>query len=268
MDDARAIGTHNDTDLGKLVAVAREVVNEAEQAGVMARLIGGVAVVLHSTDDLAPALRRKPEDIDVVVHKSGKAKLDGLFGRASFAPDRRFNALNGADRRIYHSQGGVKVDVFVGAFRMCHIIPMDEKRLALDRPTAPLAELLLTKAQVVRLTRKDIIDLIALISDHDVGDHDDGVINMAWIAELCGRDWGLWRTVSDTLRQLMALTDDFELDGHTRTRVGDRVRRMLSALDGAPKSQKWKMRSRIGERMAWYELPEDPSRAAEAGGAT
>jgi hypothetical protein len=248
-----------------MVAVARDVVHEAEQAGVLARLIGGVAVVLRSAQDLEPALRRTPEDIDVVVHKSGKAKLDGLFARMDFTPDRRFNALNGSDRRVYYSQGGVKADVFVGAFRMCHVVPMDDKRLALDHPTAPLAELLLTKAQVVRLTRKDTTDLIAIMRDHDVGDHDDGVINMAWIADVCARDWGLWRTVSETLRRVTALIGDVEVDDGVRERVRNRAERLLAALDGAPKSQKWKMRSRIGDRMTWYELPEDPTRAPETG---
>jgi hypothetical protein len=143
---------------------------------------------------------------------------------------------------------------------------MDEKRLALDSPTAPLAELLLTKAQVVRLTSKDTTDLIAIMRDHDVGDHDDGVINVGWIADLCARDWGLCRTVSETLRRVTALVGDVELDDGVRERVRDRVERVLAALDGAPKSQKWKMRNRIGDRMVWYELPEDPTRPPETGG--
>jgi hypothetical protein len=239
--------------------IARGVVDKAQQEDVVMRLIGGVAIAMHAADDLDPALRRTPDDIDVVVHKSGKGKLDRAFGGAGFVPDRRFNALNGADRRVYYSDRGVKVDVFVGAFRMCHVVPIDDRRLALDHPTAPLAELLTTKAQVVRLTQKDTTDLIAIMRDHDVGDHDDGVINAAWIAELCARDWGLWRTVSGTLRSVTTLVQDVDVADRVREQVRNRVEHLLAALERAPKSQRWKMRSRIGDRMTWYELPEDPT---------
>jgi hypothetical protein len=262
VDDARRHNAQK-PDLAEIMEVARAVVDKAEQAKVLVRLIGGVAIAMHAADDLEHALRRTPDDIDVVAHKSARSKLDGVFARAGFAPDRRFNALNGAERRVYYSDLGVKADVFVGAFRMCHVIPIDGKRLALDHPTAPLAELLMTKAQVVRLTRKDTTDLIAIMRDHDVGDHDDGVINAAWIAELCARDWGLWRTVSETLRRVTVLVHDVDVDHRVRERVGSRVEHVLAAIDRAPKSQKWKMRNRIGDRMTWYELPEDPTRAPE-----
>lgn len=246
-------------DAGEVIRAAREVVSEAEKTGVRLRLIGGVAVAVHAADDLEPALRRTPEDIDIVVHSSARSKLDGVFASAGFSADRHFNALNGSERRIYYSSDGIKTDVFVGSFRMCHVIPVDDKRLALDHPTAPLAELIMTKAQVVRLTRKDTTDLIALIRDHDIGDHDDGVINANWIAELCARDWGLWRTVTGTLRQVGGLVHEVDVPRRIRETVGGRVEEILAALDRAPKSAKWKMRSRIGERVAWYELPEDPT---------
>lgn len=246
-------------DTSEIIGAAHQVVSHAEEAGVTLRLIGGVAVAVHASDDLEPALRRRPEDIDVVAHTSARSKLDAVFTRAGFLADRHFNALNGSERRVYYSAGGIKADVFVGAFRMCHVIPVDEKRLALDHPTAPLAELLMTKAQVVRLTRKDTTDLIALMRDHDVGDHDDGVINATWIAQLCARDWGLWRTVTETLRRVTGLAHEIELSHAVRERVENRVEEILAALDRAPKSSKWKMRSRIGDRVTWYDLPEEPT---------
>jgi hypothetical protein len=252
-------------DLSDLVALARVLIAAAEQAGATARAIGGVAVVMHAENELAPALRRTPEDIDLVVAKSGKAKLDTIFSGLGFSSDRRFNALHGAERKIYYSPAGIKVDVFVGEFRMCHVIPIEEQRLVLDHPTAPLAELLITKAQVVQLTSKDATDLMAIIGGHELGDDDDGVINLAWIAELCARDWGLWRTVSETLRRLPELTQAVDVDEHVRDRVSKRVEQALAALERAPKSQKWKMRNRIGDRVAWYELPEDPTRTQTGG---
>jgi hypothetical protein len=32
---------------------------------------------------------------------------------------------------------------------------------------------------------------------------------------------------------------------------------MSEALEQAPKSRRWKLRDRIGERKRWYELPEE-----------
>jgi hypothetical protein len=32
---------------------------------------------------------------------------------------------------------------------------------------------------------------------------------------------------------------------------------LLALADSAPKSMKWKLRSNIGDRVRWYELPEE-----------
>jgi len=40
--------------------------------------------------------------------------------------------------------------------------------------------------------------------------------------------------------------------------IGDLSR----AVDEAPKSRGWKMRSRVGERRRWYEEPEEVDRSA------
>ncbi len=48
---------------------------------------------------------------------------------------------------------------------------------------------MLTKAQIVELNRKDVLDLLALFLDHPVGISDDETINQEVIAELCAKDW-------------------------------------------------------------------------------
>jgi hypothetical protein len=32
---------------------------------------------------------------------------------------------------------------------------------------------------------------------------------------------------------------------------------LRAAIDAAPKSTKWRLRARVGDRVAWYELPEE-----------
>jgi hypothetical protein len=34
--------------------------------------------------------------------------------------------------------------------------------------------------------------------------------------------------------------------------------RLRGAMEAAPKSLRWKMRARVGEKVTWYELPEEP----------
>ena len=68
----------------------------------------------------------------------------------------------------------------------------------------PLAELLLTKLQVVRTNRKDVIDICAILLDHDVGETDGETVNAAYIASLLAGDWGLWRTSRGTIETTRA----------------------------------------------------------------
>jgi hypothetical protein len=139
---------------------------------------------------------------------------------------------------------------------MCHTVPIDE-RLGIDHPTIPLAELVLTKAQVVELNKKDVTDLLALFVEHDVGETDVETINGQRIADLCARDWGLWRTITGTLGRLEQELPGYSLGADKNNDVRNRIQGLRNALDGAPKTMKWKMRDRIGDRVAWYELPEE-----------
>jgi hypothetical protein len=39
--------------------------------------------------------------------------------------------------------------------------------------------------------------------------------------------------------------------------VQRRIEALAEALNGAQKGRKWKMRARVGERVKWYEEPEE-----------
>ena len=110
--------------------------------------------------------------------------------------------MNGSERMIFYDRAnGRHIDLFVGGFRMCHELPLAD-RLDRDSPTLPLAELLLTKLQVVQLNAKDANDIIALLLDHDVAEDDDDAVNAAYIAQLLAGDWGLWRTSRGSLERM------------------------------------------------------------------
>ena len=246
-------------------AIHTDVLSEAErlaraatERGVPLRLLGGAAIRLRAKDDLPSCFERSYGDIDFVTGKGGSKKVGDFFRGAGYAPNVRFNALNSKERLLFLDEGNDRqIDVFVGAFRMSHEIPL-EGRIETDDLTIPLAELLLTKLQVYELNEKDVRDTLALLRDHDVADSDGDTINGARVARLCANDWGLWRTITANLDTCRSHTDRYELDAQDRERIESRASALLERIEAQPKSRAWRLRAKIGERRRWYEVPEEP----------
>jgi hypothetical protein len=157
---------------------------------------------------------------------------------------------------FYDAQNERKLDVFVDTFELCHTIPIT-RRLELDPQTIPLAELLLTKLQVVELTDKDLLDIVTLLDLHDVGPRDDDVINSNVIAELTADDWGLWRTIKLNVERINDAVGSLPLDADARDRVIARLNALWERIEQEPKSRKWRLRDRVGDRKRWYEIPDE-----------
>ncbi len=245
--------------LPDIVDEGRRLVDLAQSQGTALALLGGVAVRLRASD-VPPALDRQYKDIDFAVPKGGGREADRLLRESGYEPEPSFNAMNGNERLLFHDlQHGRQVDVFIGSFRMCHVIPLTE-RLSAGDATVPLAELLLTKLQIVQLNEKDVRDTVLLFHGHDVADGDGDAVNGARIAELCAGDWGLWRTITANLQRCGELVGDYDLPDADRSRIAARLTALLERIGAEPKSRGWKMRARIGERKRWYELPEEVER--------
>jgi len=235
-----------------IIVEGRRVLDAARAAGLTVRLLGGVAVNIRSRG-LPPALTREYKDLDFATAKKSSGDLQKLLRDMGYEPHVGFNAMNGKERLLFYDNPNARqVDVFVSSFRMCHEIPL-EKRLPIDDDTVPLAELLLTKLQIVELNEKDVRDTVALLLEHDVTEDDAGV-NASHVAELCAEDWGLCRTISHNLETLRGRLDAYDVD---REAVSNRVSAILERIETAPKSRGWRMRAKIGERKRWYELPEE-----------
>ena len=177
-----------------IVAEAGRLLEAAAEADVPVRLVGGLAVRAHLPAGAAPVISRDYKDIDLVTLKGKSRAVTAFMTDQGYEADRVFNTTNGHRRLLYYDVPHQRqVDVFVGAFEMCHSIPITE-RIDLHPTAVPLAELLLTKMQIVELNAKDQSDIITMLYHHDVGDGDDGIINAKRVAQLCAADWGLWRT--------------------------------------------------------------------------
>ena len=81
------------------------------------------------------------------------------------------------------------LDVFYDRLEFCHVIPLTG-RLEVDRPTIPVAELLLSKLQIVQINEKDVVDVILLLLDHALGSGDADTVDVERIGRLCAATTG------------------------------------------------------------------------------
>ena len=228
--------------------------------GLPLRMFGGMAVYLRCPSARLPSLERTYGDVDFVGLSSHRGEISDFFEAQGYAQDRMFNALHGARRLNFTDPRiGRPIDVVLDQFSMCHSLDLRE-RLRVEAQTIPLADLLLTKLQVVELNGKDLKDLVAMLADHELGEEPGDAIDIARLEQVLGDDWGFEHTVRRSLQRVAEASDDFGLDVATVDRIGDTIRTLVSRLDVAPKTLKWRMRAMVGERVRWYEIPEEARR--------
>src|SRR5207248_2519958 len=82
----------------------------------------------------------------------------------------------------------------------------------------------------------------------------------ARIGKIVGEDWGWWRTVTGNLDKLVHLGSGEHSDLVPAARRFDPIaqaKHVWEFCDACPKTLKWKVRSKVGDRVQWYELPEE-----------
>ncbi|HEV3461516.1 MAG TPA: hypothetical protein VG413_05700 [Candidatus Dormibacteraeota bacterium] len=232
-----------------------ERISAAASAGkVPAKLVGGAAVNLHCSSARQAPLKRKYGDLDFVASSKQRQAVQKLFESLGYQGDRRFNTLNGDQRLLYlDGVNGRQIDVFIDRMKMCHVIEL-ANRLGHEGPTLTPADLLISKLQVYEVNLKDLVDTTALLLDHPIADHDDDAINAAYLARLTSEDWGLHRTLQLNSGRVREAVRELDVDAGL---VNQRLDELWTRIDAQPKSLKWRLRARVGDRMSWYELPEE-----------
>ena len=236
------------------------LIDETNARDMFLRVLGGLAVKVHQKAD-HPTFRREFGDLDFVVAGKQRREFEAFMPEVGYSPHKQFNLLNGAHRQIYyHNETEMKIDIFVGAFEMCHKIPLED-RLHVHPVTIPLAELLLTKAQIAKLNRKDGLDIASLLFFNETG-KDDSKINLDQIAKLCGVDWGLYKTTSINLKRVEEIVseENVQLEETERSLIQKRIREIQQTFESMPKSLAWQMRDKVGTRVRWYEEVEEVAR--------
>jgi hypothetical protein len=254
------------------LAESLRVVDLATDRGLLVRLMGGMAIRAHAPD--WPARTRRVEvDLDFATRGKDRGAFYELLAGEGYTADKRHNALFGGKQAYFVDVARKRpVDVLVDSLEMCHRFDFGD-RLSKSSPTLPLAELLLSKLQIVKINRKDVLDALVLLAEHPLGPDDGapdsrhglGTINVRRILSFTSNDWGWWRTVTgnlDTLDQYLAVEltpEDLDLNNGRSVlfEPGAQVAALRAAIAEAPKSTRWKLRARVGERQTWYQDPEE-----------
>jgi hypothetical protein len=228
----------------------------AADASLGLKLLGGLAVRVLCPE-FPPRLRRD-QDIDFACVSKQRKKVADYLASAGCEPDRRFNNLNGDRQMYFTAPSGRPIDVMVDRLSMCHVLDF---RPSFDRQplTIDAVDVLLSKLQIVELNEKDLRDIVHLLAALPLGGGSQTSIDTDRFCKLLGADWGWWRTVTGNLAKMEELLGERPAlipDNHVYEPV-TQAGRLLELAVEAPKSMKWKLRANVGDRVRWYELPEE-----------
>ena len=227
----------------------------AVEARLQMRLMGGLAIWVRSESVRKPPFARPYADMDFAIGSSSRAAVKAFLEAQGYVPEKLFNAIHGAQRLNYAEPNGRwTMDILIDELSMSHRLDL-RGRLAGPEPTIPLADLVLTKLQIWEINRKDLGDVLCLLADHPLGRDGDGSIGLDRVGAVLGSDWGFCHTVERNLGRVAELWAAEPVAGAFD--VGEQVAKLRAAIDAAPKSFSWRTRARVGERVRWYETPEE-----------
>jgi hypothetical protein len=251
---------------GRIPAEAMRLVEAASSRSLRLRVTGSIAVRMHCVGHahlLDVMGRRRFRDIDFWGYTKEQGQLEKLFDGDGYVGDPTIKRAQewGVKRLLYlHPQTHVKIDVFMDDLVMAHTIAF-KGRLELDYPTIGLTDLLLSKLQIHEITENDLIDMIVLLAEHDLGSRDKERIDTAHIVDIMRGDWGFCHTTVENLTKCDGSVDRHtELSPAVAATVQRRLRALREQIESAPKTTRWKLRSRVGTRARWYEEVGDVDR--------
>jgi hypothetical protein len=242
-------------DKREFEAEADRLVRGASANGMVLRVLGALAFHHRCPghSHLQERLKREYTDVDFGAYGRQVRQIRAFLAAQGYAEDEMVYVESQGSRLVLNHPGtGLHLDVFLDRLAFCHTVEWNG-RLEIHDWTIPLAEMLMQKMQIVRINEKDLIDTIMLLLEHPLGDRDEEVINLTRVAELCAKDWGLWRTTTMNLDKVSQLAQAYvQLSGEQKTRVTSQVNSILGRIETEPKTMAWRLRARVGDRVKWY----------------
>lgn len=237
---------------------AGRILSAAKSSRTTLNLIGALAIRFHCETAKKLISVRQLSDIDFFATTKQREQIIKLFEKLGYSPAEQFNFSNYPRALRFYARDKPRIDIWLDSFEMCHTLRFKD-RLNLGRDTMPLEDLLFTKLQIVELNRKDVIDIFCLVNDHELGKDDPEHIDIDYLSNLCRDDWGLYKTITMNVQKIASLIDtgipDLELHDEQRDLVKSRLGRILDRIESVPKTFRWKLRSKVGEKKTWHETP-------------
>ncbi len=242
---------------------AMGILRAAAEAKVALKMLGGLAIKIHSLNDeeFANRLGRSAEpgqeysDIDFATYYKSREEVKKVMESLGYSKRPSTMSTSASQRQIYfHPKGWFYIDVFWDKLKAANHPISFRNRLEVDPISIPLSDLLLEKLQIVSFSRKDLIDTLLLLKAHTVaGKEELETISTDRVAHVLSRDWGFWYTVTTNLQGIGEHVKEMSvLSSQEASDLSSKVEKLLYAANSIPKSLRWKLRAIIGLRRKWY----------------
>ena len=260
----------------RIMAEALAIVDAAREQGVTLRITGGLAIRRYCSD--LDFMDREYSDIDVVGLSSQFRDLQQIFAGLGYAENRYVTQATEAEQLQFVKTEALAqaqptgagsaaqpadtplvdhVDVFLDVMRMDHDVDVQE-RLDLDDYAISPVDAMIAKLQIGKINQKDVHDVIALLKDVSLSETEGRPsIDVVYLAEVCSRDWGLYHDITTNLDVVLAMVDDYGLSEGDLALVCERLASIKESVEDASKPISWRLRARVGERVAWRREVED-----------
>src|SRR3989449_2995906 len=247
---------------------ALTILKAASEAKVALKMLGGLAIKIHSLneEEFANRLGRSAEpgqeysDIDFATYYKSREGVKRVMESLDYSKRPSTMSTSASQRQIYfHPKGWFYIDVFWGHLKAANHPVSFRGRLEIDPISIPLSDLLLEKLQIVSFSRKDLLDTLLILKAHTIaGKEELETISTDRVAYVLSRDWGFWYTVTTNLQGIGEHVK--EMSGRSSQEASDlssKIEKLLYAANSVPKSLRWKLTAIIGSRKKSY-TPGEP----------
>lgn len=252
-----------------LIADAKKIVEEAQKRRIPLRILGALAVRLHTPrlEKLHVALDRldgQPDqftDIDLMGYSKQTSDIYKMFKELNFVVDKRVAAYFGKFRGIwYHPQNLYHIDVFYDKLPFSHDVDFGSKpghgRLELDYPTITLADIVLEKTQMHKIGEKDIKDVIVLLHGHKVETTEKETVNLTRICDVLKDDWCFYYEFKTNMGKISEFAKKYNKENKlTDAELADvtaKINKIMIQVETEPKTKRWFKRAKTGTSKQWW----------------
>jgi len=243
---------------------ALTILRAASEAKVALKMLGGLAIKVHSLNEegFARRMGRSAEpaqeysDIDFATYYKSREGVRRVMESLGYSKRPSTMSTSASQRQIYfHSKGWLYGDVFWDKLKAANHPISFRGRLEIDPISIPLSDFLLEKLQIVSFSRKDMLDTLLLLKAHAVAEKEESeTISTDRLAGVLSRDWGFLvhcnhQPPEDKKKYLKDMSI---LSPQESAELITKLDRILLATNSVSKSLGWRLRALVGTRKKWY----------------